>query len=239
MMAVLLGLPVVFALCLPHRPGREAAAGAIGGYDLYGVVIAFYYVRNVLPLVALFYATALIADEVEGKTLTYLLTRPIRRERDPDRQVRRLPRDHAGAGAARGGGHLLPARHHARLDGDRERGARPLPRPGGGGAHPRRLRRVLHPARAWCCAGRSSPGCCSCSSGSWSPTCPATCRGSTITAWLRSLIRHRPAGRGAGGDVRPGPARGPFAWKYLRGCWWSSSAGSIWIFSTREYVMDQ
>ena len=33
-----------------------------------------FWVRNALPLVALFYGTALIADEVEGKTLTYLLT---------------------------------------------------------------------------------------------------------------------------------------------------------------------
>jgi ABC-type transport system involved in multi-copper enzyme maturation permease subunit len=32
-----------------------------------------------VPLVALFYASALVADEVEGKTLTYLLTRPIAR----------------------------------------------------------------------------------------------------------------------------------------------------------------
>ena len=58
---------IVLAAKLPPR---------MSGFDLYGVVIAFYYVRNVLPLAALFYATALIADEVEGKTLTYLLTRP-------------------------------------------------------------------------------------------------------------------------------------------------------------------
>ena len=46
------------------------------GFDLYAVIVAVYYVRNVLPLAALFYATSLVADEVEGKTLTYLLTRP-------------------------------------------------------------------------------------------------------------------------------------------------------------------
>lgn len=77
LMALLLALPAVlaaiFRLTVTRLPPR------IGAFDFYGMVIAFYYVRNVLPLVALFYATALIADEVEGKTITYLLTRPLRR----------------------------------------------------------------------------------------------------------------------------------------------------------------
>lgn len=78
LMAVLLGLPVVLSLLY-----RGVLAGKlppqVAPFDLYGIVVAFYYVRNVLPLVALFYATALIADEVEGRTLTYLLTRPVPR----------------------------------------------------------------------------------------------------------------------------------------------------------------
>ena len=78
LMAVLLGLPIVFGVlyrvALQSRFGPRAT-----GFYLYGVVVAFYYIRNVVPLAALFYATSLIADEVEGKTLTYLLTRPIRR----------------------------------------------------------------------------------------------------------------------------------------------------------------
>jgi ABC-type transport system involved in multi-copper enzyme maturation permease subunit len=77
LMALLLALPAVlaavFRLTVTRLPPR------IGAFDFYGMVIAFYYVRNVLPLVALFYATALIADEVEGKTITYLLTRPVQR----------------------------------------------------------------------------------------------------------------------------------------------------------------
>jgi ABC-2 type transport system permease protein len=78
MMAILLGLPVVFALV--YRIFLAAKLPQqLSGFDLYAVVIAFYYVRNVLPLAALFYATALIADEVEGKTITYLLTRPAER----------------------------------------------------------------------------------------------------------------------------------------------------------------
>jgi ABC-2 type transport system permease protein len=78
LMAVFLGLPIVFALIFraflaAHLPAR------VTGFDLYAVVVSFYYVRNVLPLAALFYATSLVADEVEGRTLTYLLTRPVTR----------------------------------------------------------------------------------------------------------------------------------------------------------------
>jgi ABC-2 type transport system permease protein len=77
LMAVLLGLPVVLSLL--YRVSLHARMPRLTGYDLYGVLVAIYYVRNVVPLAALFYATSLIADEVEGKTLTYLLTRPVRR----------------------------------------------------------------------------------------------------------------------------------------------------------------
>jgi ABC-type transport system involved in multi-copper enzyme maturation permease subunit len=77
LMVVLLGGPALLSLAfrifLARLPPR------MGAFDFYGVMIAFVYVRNVLPLAALFYATALIADEVEGKTITYLLTRPIQR----------------------------------------------------------------------------------------------------------------------------------------------------------------
>lgn len=77
-MAALLGLPLAFGLL--YRASLAAKLPAkVTGFDLYGVVVALYYIRNVLPLAALFYATALIADEVEGKTITYLLTRPIQR----------------------------------------------------------------------------------------------------------------------------------------------------------------
>jgi len=78
LMAVFLGLPVLFGILF-----RAVLAARIppelGGFELYGMIVAYYYVRNVLPLAALFYASSLVADEVEGKTLTYLLTRPIGR----------------------------------------------------------------------------------------------------------------------------------------------------------------
>jgi ABC-type transport system involved in multi-copper enzyme maturation permease subunit len=78
LMAVLMGLPILFGI-LYRVVLASRLPPRVSGFDLYGVVIAFYYIRNVIPLAGLFYATSLIADEVEGKTLTYLLTRPIRR----------------------------------------------------------------------------------------------------------------------------------------------------------------
>ena len=77
LMAALLGLPVAFgilyrAVLVAKLPTQVTAA------DLYGVIVTVY-IRFLVPLAALFYATALIADEVEGKTLTYLLTRPVQR----------------------------------------------------------------------------------------------------------------------------------------------------------------
>jgi ABC-2 type transport system permease protein len=82
-MAVLLGLPMLFALIYRVAQGAGTAVRS-SGFDLYGQIVAFYYVRmallpGVLPLAALFYATALVADEVEDRTITYLFTRPIRR----------------------------------------------------------------------------------------------------------------------------------------------------------------
>lgn len=77
LMAVLLGLPVV--LSLVYRVSLQVQMPRLTALDLYAQLVVLYYVRNVVPLAALFYATSLVADEVEGKTLTYLLTRPIRR----------------------------------------------------------------------------------------------------------------------------------------------------------------
>ena len=37
------------------------------------------YIRFIVPVLGVFYGTALIADEVEDKTITYLFTRPVPR----------------------------------------------------------------------------------------------------------------------------------------------------------------
>ena len=62
MMAILLGLPVAFgvlyrAVLVAHLPTQVTSA------DLYGMIVAVY-IRFLVPLAALFYATALVADEV-------------------------------------------------------------------------------------------------------------------------------------------------------------------------------
>jgi ABC-2 type transport system permease protein len=77
-LGALLAIPVLIAVA--YRLVLAARLPAeITGLHLYGYLVALFWVRNALPLAALFYATALIADEVEGRTLTYLLTRPVRR----------------------------------------------------------------------------------------------------------------------------------------------------------------
>ncbi|MFI5184018.1 MAG: ABC transporter permease [Vicinamibacteria bacterium] len=78
LMAVLLGLPALFAL-LYRVVTASKGSPPISADDLYGQIVALYSIRNVVPLAALFYATSLVADEVDGKTITYLLTRPIPR----------------------------------------------------------------------------------------------------------------------------------------------------------------
>jgi ABC-2 type transport system permease protein len=77
--AALLGLPVLLALFYRLMAARFPA-GLGGAMDVYGQIVALYLVRQAVPLAALFLASALVADEVEGKTITFLLTRPVRRE---------------------------------------------------------------------------------------------------------------------------------------------------------------
>jgi ABC-type transport system involved in multi-copper enzyme maturation permease subunit len=77
-LALLLGLPLLLALVF--RFGLAAGWRLpTTGFDVYALLVARYDVGVVLPLCALFFASALIADEVDGKTLTYLLTRPVPR----------------------------------------------------------------------------------------------------------------------------------------------------------------
>ncbi len=54
--------------------GAEAA-----GASIFGMMIWLLYIRFIVPVLGVFYGTALIADEVEDKTITYLFTRPMPR----------------------------------------------------------------------------------------------------------------------------------------------------------------
>jgi len=73
---LLLALPVVLAVLLRIYPPKGLP---LTGFELYGIVVALFFVRNLLPLVALLFGSALISDAVDSKTLTYFLTRPVSR----------------------------------------------------------------------------------------------------------------------------------------------------------------
>ena len=83
-MALVMAGPVLLAIV-----GRMLDAGGIaplrvigarvGGPAMFGMMIWILFLRFIVPVLGVFYGTALIADEVEDKTITYLFTRPIRR----------------------------------------------------------------------------------------------------------------------------------------------------------------
>jgi ABC-2 type transport system permease protein len=236
MMGVLLGLPVVFAIVfriflVARMPPR------MSGFDLYGIAIAFFYIRWALPLAALFYGTSLIADEVEGKTLTYLLTRPIRRNAILTGKYAAylvttlafsLPaavltffllataRGWSGIGAA------VP-------DLFRDLGVMALALAVYGAFFTLlgvSLRRPVIPGLLFLFVWELAAN------------LPGYVPRMTITAWLRSLVRYRPAEEGMAdmfGQVLPTA----LSLEVLAAMLAAFLAGSIWIFSTREYVMEQ
>src|SRR2546425_5354745 len=53
------------------------AARELTGFSLTSFIIVNGYVYVLLAVVTLFYATALVADEIEEKTITYLFMRPV------------------------------------------------------------------------------------------------------------------------------------------------------------------
>jgi ABC-type transport system involved in multi-copper enzyme maturation permease subunit len=87
-MALVVGAPVVLAVCLRLLLARDmltiegsmrGRSIVLSGPAIFGVMIWAFYLRFTVPVLGVFYGTALIADEVEDKTLTYLFTRPIAR----------------------------------------------------------------------------------------------------------------------------------------------------------------
>jgi ABC-type transport system involved in multi-copper enzyme maturation permease subunit len=84
-LGLLVGGPVLLAVLIrliraSTSFGRLSINGAeVAGPVLFGMMIWLLYVRFVVPVLGVFYGTALIADEVEDKTITYLFTRPIPR----------------------------------------------------------------------------------------------------------------------------------------------------------------
>jgi ABC-2 type transport system permease protein len=76
---VLLAAAIRLATMLEHLFVHDGKHPQIGGITLFGMMIWLLYVHVIVPVLGVFYGTALIADEVDDKTITYLFTRPIPR----------------------------------------------------------------------------------------------------------------------------------------------------------------
>ena len=149
-MALVVGGPVVLALVFRvveslGMPALRVNGARVAGSSIFGVMIWMLYVRFIVPVLGVFYGTALMADEVEDKTLTYLFTRPVPRGAVLlGKYLAYLVCTCAG-GAAVGDAHLLPG-------GAVRRGRRHVPlaaaRPGHPGARPGGLRRACSPSSA-------------------------------------------------------------------------------------------
>lgn len=236
LLVLLMGLPVAFALLYRALLAGRMKAG-LSGFELYGLVVTVYYVRNVLPLAALFYASALVADEVEGKTLTYLLTRPLRRGSIllgkfgaylVTALALALPAtvvSYALLTTAQG----LPGLSAGATDLVRDLGVMALALLAYGGLFTLMgvvLRRPVIPGLFFVFG--------------WEllANLPGYMPRFTITAYLRSLLRHRPAEEGLAGmfgDVLPAA----LCLGVLAAATAAFLALSLWIFSRREYVMEQ
>ena len=83
LLALLAGSPVLLSLAIRTvtmvHPLPQINGTRVGGPALFGMMIWLLYVHVIVPVLGVFYGTALIADEVDDKTITYLFTRPIRR----------------------------------------------------------------------------------------------------------------------------------------------------------------
>src|SRR5690348_3551549 len=82
-MALVVGLPVLIGLVVRLLVSVGGVMGPeraqVTGPLVFGLMIWAFFVRFSIPVLAIFYGTALIADEVDDKTITYLFTRPIPR----------------------------------------------------------------------------------------------------------------------------------------------------------------
>jgi ABC-type transport system involved in multi-copper enzyme maturation permease subunit len=83
-MALVVAAPVLLAIVARIVEGTGIApirinGARVGGAGIFGMIIWLLYLRFIVPVLGVFYGTALIADEVDDKTITYLFTRPIPR----------------------------------------------------------------------------------------------------------------------------------------------------------------
>jgi ABC-2 type transport system permease protein len=83
-MALVVGGPVILAVVVrllqaSGIPALRVNGARVGGGAMFGMMIWVLFVRFIVPVLGVFYGTALVADEIEDKTITYLFTRPVQR----------------------------------------------------------------------------------------------------------------------------------------------------------------
>ena len=74
LLAVIVRVVEVFGMSALRLNGQRVV-----GFGIFGVMIWMLFLKFIVPVLGVFYGTALMADEVEDKTLTFLFTRPIPR----------------------------------------------------------------------------------------------------------------------------------------------------------------
>jgi len=83
-MLLVVGVPVFMACVVRLIDSLSGNAMQVNGVVMdgpaaFGMMIWMFFLRFAVPVLSIFYGTALIADEVEDKTITFLFTRPIPR----------------------------------------------------------------------------------------------------------------------------------------------------------------
>ena len=83
-MALVVGGPVLLALIIKAIELFGVSAlrvngQRVAGFGIFGAIMWMLFLRFIIPVLGVFYGTALMADEVDDKTITYLFTRPIQR----------------------------------------------------------------------------------------------------------------------------------------------------------------
>ena len=83
-MALVVGGPVLLAVVVrllqaSGIPALRVNGVRVDGAGIFGMMMWVLFIRFIVPVLGVFYGTALVADEVEDKTITYLFTRPIQR----------------------------------------------------------------------------------------------------------------------------------------------------------------
>ena len=85
-MALVVGGPLLIAMMVrvidlvaAGEGGVQIDGVKVSSAAIFGLMVWVFYLRFAVPVLAVFYGTSLMADEVDDKTITYLFSRPIPR----------------------------------------------------------------------------------------------------------------------------------------------------------------